>query len=105
MSDWTSDIYHPGYFIALDDSDRSIIVAVRGSSNVSDVMTDLVCEPYELDALPTIDRNSSTDDPDDSHMMGMRDGVVEYNSAGSSSSSTQRNTPQNNDVDIEDAYA
>ena len=68
-------------------------MAVRGSSNVHDALTDLVCEPYELDELPTIDGNTPIDDVDDVAM-----GVTGKGSKGSKDADPS-------DVNIEDAYA
>ena len=34
----------PGYFIAVDDRSRNIVIAVRGTSTINDAITDIVCE-------------------------------------------------------------
>ena len=65
VSDWESKIFAPGYYVALDEADKSLIVAVRGSSGLQDALTDLVCESYELDELPTVDDKFNIIDPDD----------------------------------------
>ncbi|GLI65498.1 hypothetical protein VaNZ11_009046 [Volvox africanus] len=37
------------YYVAVDRQRRSVVVAVRGSLSLSDVVTDLLCEPAEYD--------------------------------------------------------
>ncbi|EFJ43798.1 hypothetical protein VOLCADRAFT_95936 [Volvox carteri f. nagariensis] len=45
------------YYIALDRQRRSVVVGIRGSLSLSDVVTDLLCEPaeYDVPGLPSTD--------------------------------------------------
>ncbi|KAK9847646.1 hypothetical protein WJX84_000251 [Apatococcus fuscideae] len=38
------------YFIAVDKSTKSVVLAIRGTLSLEDCLTDLLCEPAELDA-------------------------------------------------------
>lgn len=38
----------PAYFVAVDHSKETVVVTIRGTSNIGDVMTDLVCESVKF---------------------------------------------------------
>lgn len=38
------EINVPRYFVAMDHAHRSIVVAIRGTNSISDIITDLICE-------------------------------------------------------------
>jgi len=41
----TKELYAPGYLVAVDHTVGCVVVALRGTSSVTDALTDLVCEP------------------------------------------------------------
>ena len=46
LSNWDNDfeksLFTPGYYVALDHKEKSIMLALRGTLNIGDVITDLV---------------------------------------------------------------
>lgn len=44
------------YYIAVDRPRRSVVVGIRGSLSLNDVVTDLLCEPVPFD-VPGVDPN------------------------------------------------
>lgn len=42
--DFSNSIYHPNVFVAHDKRINAIVIAIRGSWSIQDVVTDLVCE-------------------------------------------------------------
>ena len=44
LAEWSSGLYCPGHLVLLDHVSSAVVVAVRGSARVQDVLTDLVCE-------------------------------------------------------------
>ena len=54
FSDWQSRIYCPCFFVAVDDTHKEVIVVFRGTMSFKDALTDLVCEPVQRRALPSV---------------------------------------------------
>jgi len=44
-------LYQPNYVVLIDHRHRDIVVCIRGSINVADVLTDLVCESVKVEGL------------------------------------------------------
>ncbi len=51
LSDFTGDLYLPGYVVCIDEAAKSIVVSVRGSIQPHDFLSDLVCEPVEVQLM------------------------------------------------------
>jgi hypothetical protein len=51
LSDFTGDLYLPGYVVCIDEAAKSIVVSVRGSIQPHDFLSDLVCEPVEAQLM------------------------------------------------------
>ena len=47
-SDWAGSTYRPGHLLAIDHEARAVVLAVRGTMRLHDVLTDLVCEHVAL---------------------------------------------------------
>lgn len=41
-SRWTGSIFHPGYYLLLDEDHKELLIGIRGSWRLQDVMTDLM---------------------------------------------------------------
>jgi hypothetical protein len=46
--DLPRQMYKPAYAVIVDDTTNTIVVAIRGTANIRDALTDLVCEPLQL---------------------------------------------------------
>eukprot|EP00040_Diaphanoeca_grandis_P003934 m.26444 g.26444 ORF g.26444 m.26444 type:complete len:583 (+) comp15404_c0_seq1:124-1872(+) len=46
--DWSSSIYRPGYCIVLDRATKAVVLMIRGTLSMHDVLTDLVCAEAEF---------------------------------------------------------
>jgi len=44
----TNQLHQPGYLVAVDHVTGHVVVALRGTSSVRDVLSDLACEPADL---------------------------------------------------------
>jgi len=44
----TNELYAPGYLVAVDHEIGCVVLALRGTSSVTDALTDLVCEPAPI---------------------------------------------------------
>jgi hypothetical protein len=44
-----AEVYAPGYMVAVDHDHNCVVVALRGTSSLSDALTDLICEPVPLE--------------------------------------------------------
>lgn len=51
-TNFTSEIYHPAFYVAVDHNRQTIIITVRGTLSLQDVITDMVCEPEEIPGFP-----------------------------------------------------
>jgi len=41
-------MYQPGHLLILDEREQNLVVVIRGTANIRDTLTDLVCEPLHL---------------------------------------------------------
>jgi hypothetical protein len=41
-ADWEGDTFHPGYYVAVDQARKAVVVSVRGTYRPKDVITDMV---------------------------------------------------------------
>eukprot|EP00808_Paulinella_micropora_P017495 g8248.t1 len=44
LSERSSELHRPGYFLALDRKHKKVVIAIRGTVRAADVVTDLVCQ-------------------------------------------------------------
>lgn len=44
----TSEIFAPGYLVAVDHEVGCVVIALRGTASITDALTDLICEPVSL---------------------------------------------------------
>ncbi len=44
-----SDLYMPAHYLAVDHSIKKVVISIRGTCSLQDVIVDLVCEPKELE--------------------------------------------------------
>lgn len=51
MSDFTGELYLPGYVVCIDQAAKSIVISVRGSIQPHDFLADLVCSPVEVQLM------------------------------------------------------
>ena len=51
LAEWTGRVLRPGYVIAVDSDRRAIVLALRGSVELQDALTDLCCEHEECEAM------------------------------------------------------
>lgn len=49
---FTSNIYSPAFYVAVDHNRQVIIVTIRGTLSLQDVITDMVCEPQDIPGNP-----------------------------------------------------
>jgi len=49
-SNFLGSVFKPGYFLLVDHESKEVILSVRGSFRLQDVVTDLVCEDVEFSA-------------------------------------------------------
>eukprot|EP00457_Paulinella_chromatophora_P004450 gb/GEZN01004462.1/.p1 GENE.gb/GEZN01004462.1/~~gb/GEZN01004462.1/.p1 ORF type:complete len:620 (+),score=69.09 gb/GEZN01004462.1/:23-1882(+) len=47
----SSEIYRPGYILAVDKKARRLVLTIRGTMRISDVVTDLVCQSDNFTSL------------------------------------------------------
>jgi len=52
-------MYQPGHMVLLDETEQAIVVVIRGTSNIRDTLTDLVCEPLKLDGSLIVGETSA----------------------------------------------
>uniref|UniRef100_A0A7S4S8V7 sn-1-specific diacylglycerol lipase n=1 Tax=Ditylum brightwellii TaxID=49249 RepID=A0A7S4S8V7_9STRA len=45
-------IYQPAHFVAIDHKDKEVIVAIRGTMSIQDVLVDLVCQTENFTSVP-----------------------------------------------------
>jgi hypothetical protein len=46
--DLPKQMYKPAYAVMVDDATSTVVVAIRGTANIRDALTDLVCEPRQM---------------------------------------------------------
>jgi len=52
---WSSDVYKPAHFVGIDYEKRAIVVSIRGTMQVRDILTDLVCEQTSFESVESDD--------------------------------------------------
>lgn len=48
QAEWTNSAYRPCHYLAVDRANRCLVLSVRGSLEVGDVLSDLAAEPMEV---------------------------------------------------------
>lgn len=53
ISQWNSEIYKPVHYVAYDESEDTIVVAIRGTQSLSDCITDISAVPTAVELTDT----------------------------------------------------
>ena len=52
VAQWSSELYQPGHLVLVDRRSEAIVVTIRGSVRLQDVLTDLVCDHATVEGSP-----------------------------------------------------
>jgi len=83
-AEWASTTYRPGHYVVIDHAQSAVVLAVRGTMRLQDVLTDLVCEQVDL-SLDWVGAEGVRDETDEWHAAaGRSDTGAERAAAGAS---------------------